>query len=278
MAEDTESAIDAETPRTSFTIPTSTSSFDRSYGHTSLPLGAGSPAFETPTSATVSLTDDIPIGETQTQYIQTSTSAYESPANIVDEQLRVGGTDADKSTTTTQSSLNNGEPLSSGISTRDAADLLSLRYMPQHRATPTSVPTDPSQIYASVPRDFDSKEPLFGHDFNAHDGIFLPGSVYREFHSALRDHLIYTAKSNAPTRHGSPDLPEFGVGIKLSSRLDELGRWDSESDSQLSKIAEITPQREYILWKSWIDELAPWVSGFSTYLFSSVVSANLHPA
>lgn len=98
------------------------------------------------------------------------------------------------------------------------------------------------------------------------DGIFWPGSAYQEFHSTLRDHLIYTARSNAPTRRGTPEPAQLELNFnerQARKHGADGNKTDSDPESDRpSKPPEITPQREYILWKAWIDEVAPWLDKF----------------
>jgi hypothetical protein len=224
-----------------------------------LQLNSESPIFETPSLTAVSYSDDICFVEDGDQYMH----AHTTP-NLPYHGETVGGRDSfgkDYTTLDTHEAfLNDRGPLRSRINTEDAADLLALRYMPSQRQTAIRPTGDsqiviPPQVNASIPGEIDNESALLGDEFKNRDGIFLPGSVYQEFHSTLRDHLIYTAKSNAPSRHETPELPD------LSSRSDELGN-GGESDPDFfapGKTAEITPQREFILWKAWIDEIAPWV-------------------
>lgn len=258
LAESTESTIEIDTPRTSNTLPVS--SLDE-YNH----LPSSSPIFETPTSATGSFQNHNSFGEEQGQCMETDTLSSESTRGGVNAQSDFGGRQGGRNAPIRQLLLDDGESSRSRINTEDAADLLALRYMEDRRRPVPSAHTEGQllmspQTRVAVPRELDKEPSQLEHDFNMDDGIFVPGSVYQEFHSALRDHLIYTARSNAPTRYGTPEVPELGLGIGSTSRLDDL---ESDSDiNQLSKIPEVTPQREYVLWKCWIDELAPWVCVF----------------
>lgn len=114
-------------------------------------------------------------------------------------------------------------------------------------------------------RNFTDGELLDEDMFIDQDGIFLPGSTYQELHSTLRDHLIYTARSNVQTRSGTPEEHLPGMSIFEKDNCNPNGGEDmtrsvAEPGSVRSiRTPEITPQREYILWKTWIDEVAPWV-------------------
>lgn len=159
----------------------------------------------------------------------------------------------------------------SPIHTEDAAaDLLALRYMPSQaqRTRIDSSAEMPPPLFphtlSTTPSNLDS------HLFDDGDGIFLPGSAYQELHSTLRDHLIYTARSNCPTRSGTPecqpDMSFFTKGLSNGEISEEIGQSNSVSNSS-SKPPEITVQREYILWKTWINEVAPWVGNASLVPF-----------
>lgn len=157
----------------------------------------------------------------------------------------------------------------SRVNTEDAAaDLLALRYRPsqQKMTHPSHIAQvlDLSPLNANIPQDTNElpflEQGIFDYQ---QDGIFWPGSAYQEFHSTLRDHLIYTARSNAPTRRGTPEAPQldlnFNEGHVLKRGVDG-NKTDSDPESDRpSRASEITPQREYVLWKTWIDEVAPWV-------------------
>jgi hypothetical protein len=129
----------------------------------------------------------------------------------------------------------------------------------------SDMPPPPSM---DVLANFQEQPVLDQHMFDDQDGIFLPGSAYQELHSTLRDHLIYTARSNAPTRQGTPEpqQPDMGFFDRGPAKVTTDGAIDrTESDpesSRSSKPPEITPHREYMLWKTWIDEVAPWLDKF----------------
>lgn len=119
--------------------------------------------------------------------------------------------------------------------------------------------------------------PIFDNQlFDSSQGIFLPGSTYRELHTTLRNHIIHTARSNAPTRSGTPESqPNLGLFSPETSRPqgDGLPSDNCFSFSETHKPPELTPRREYILWKNYIDELAPWVS----QLFVNLICFTPHP-
>lgn len=107
----------------------------------------------------------------------------------------------------------------------------------------------------------------------ASDGIFLPGSAYLEFHSALRHHTFNAARSAVPSRCATPESPPAADGHRREG-LQECGlapavpRPDGAprlEDATISAVPtptslELSQQQEYELWKNWVDEIAPWVS------------------
>ncbi|KAK4152584.1 Dak1 domain-containing protein, partial [Chaetomidium leptoderma] len=113
-----------------------------------------------------------------------------------------------------------------------------------------------------------SPEQLF-----ADDGIFLPGSAYLELHSALRNHIFDTARSTYSSRWPTPSLAEGGVDEVLEVRTQQTshiapdaGGGQTEQTAQSSdttpRLIELTNQEEYVLWKNWVDEIAPWLDKF----------------
>ncbi|KAK4033253.1 dihydroxyacetone kinase [Parachaetomium inaequale] len=117
-----------------------------------------------------------------------------------------------------------------------------------------------------------SPEQLF-----AGDGIFLPGSAYLELHSALRNHIFDTARSTYPSRWPTPSPAEARlgggdegtqVGAQQTSHTapDTTGGQGEETTELLSdttpRFIELTNQEEYVLWKNWVDEIAPWLDKF----------------
>jgi hypothetical protein len=84
-------------------------------------------------------------------------------------------------------------------------------------------------------------------DFHVQDGIFVPGSEYLELHSTLRNHLILEARSSVPTRHCTPEQLGEDLGVPV------------DNASVRIKIPE---EEEFVLWKNWLEELAPWLDKF----------------
>lgn len=109
----------------------------------------------------------------------------------------------------------------------------------------------------------------------ASDGIFIPGSAYLEFHSALRNHTLHVTRSTFPSRCGTPDRLAVDHDQQETSEqcpdlaLEREDVIDAASvepeDTALSAVptpsfVELSQQQEYELWKNWVDEIAPWVS------------------
>lgn len=230
-------------------------------------LHSESPSLNTPNSMTVSYPDDNSFREDNDQYMQvgasrrSETSVYHRQASsgqsYSDEDHCISNLEAEHMTSPNHDvSSDRTDPEGA------ASDLLALRYLQQSKpATAVSQVSRPPPDNRSNLTDISQAQMLEHGVFDNHqDGIFLPGSEFQEFHSTLRDHLIYTARSNCPTRVGTPDLqaPDFSFAERSFSG-NKGADLDSES-AGYSRPPEITPQREYILWKTWIDELAPWVS------------------
>ncbi|KAK6513519.1 hypothetical protein TWF281_005142 [Arthrobotrys megalospora] len=118
-----------------------------------------------------------------------------------------------------------------------AANLLSLRNAAHGEfpvlPTPGGLSISPSGIAQS--------------NFFGDEDLFFPGSAYLDLHNMLRDHIIYIANSNAPTRDGTPDIDELAC---------------KQTPSIRPSITELEPQREYILWRNYVDEVAPWLDKF----------------
>ncbi|KFZ01154.1 hypothetical protein V501_10181 [Pseudogymnoascus sp. VKM F-4519 (FW-2642)] len=153
-----------------------------------------------------------------------------------------------------------------------AAELLALRYT---RHPDSQQDQEPLPINIRQPENDNMhpparqrifNEPSFDNQlFDSSQGIFLPGSAYRELHTTLRNHIIHTARSNAPTRSGTPESqPNLGPFPQETVRPqgDSLPNDNCLSYSETHKPPELTPHREYILWKNYIDELAPWLDKF----------------
>ncbi|KAI1870413.1 uncharacterized protein JN550_005341 [Neoarthrinium moseri] len=103
------------------------------------------------------------------------------------------------------------------------------------------------------------------------DGVFVPGSAYFEFHSALRNHTFQAARSAFPTRPGSPEDP-FTPSSQIYA-VQHFHVHDTTSNATCSSEAarlsvptsqftDLTQQEEHLLWKNWVDEIAPWLDKF----------------
>jgi len=110
-----------------------------------------------------------------------------------------------------------------------------------------------------------SPEQLF-----ADDGIFLPGSTYLELHSALRNHIFDTARSTYTSRRSTPDNEACdAANVEVAELRPQLSTItapvtggpanSAESSSTTPTFIDLTKQEEYLLWKNWVDEIAPWV-------------------
>ena len=218
-----------------------------------------SPSFDTPDSMTVSFPDDNSFRAETDRYAHTSPR---SASHMYPHRSSQIYSETSQYHTSTDGLAANHASTNGRTRPEDAAaDLLALRYLQQSKS-PTTMP----QVLMAPPGDPTivtdiGQAGMVDHEIfeNQQDGIFLPGSVFQEFHSTLRDHLIYTAQSNCPTRAGTPEfqVPDQSFPKRLVSRGEGT---DLEPESNASsRPLEITPQREYVLWKAWINELAPWV-------------------
>ena len=161
---------------------------------------------------------------------------------------------------------------SSSVHIRDAAaDLLALRF--QAGDTHMNQSDTMSDVLEIPPgrrvsgEDISDLAVLHDPDFNAmnedifdlDDGLFIPGSAYEELHTTLRKHIIHTARSNVPSRIPSPSFPNHVEGLDTSPTT-AINQEPLESDLDSSNpVPNISSHQEYILWKNWVDEVAPWV-------------------
>ncbi|KAG9254501.1 C6 zinc finger domain-containing protein [Emericellopsis atlantica] len=111
---------------------------------------------------------------------------------------------------------------------------------------------------------------VFTPEGSLEDGVFMPGSAYAELHTTLRHHLIQEVRSNVPTRAATPEdqpLP------------------DSSEESARASLAPVdtpllTSEEEIVLWRNWIDEVAPWLDKFDNLRhFQNIIPcmASSHP-
>jgi hypothetical protein len=235
-----------------------------------------SPAFDTPNSMTISYSDSTSYrGDESSMQMDMSPVSHTSLSRP--DHSGYSERDANTPQSLTENNLLIGpSSMRSRTHTEDAAaELLALRYMPAQLSQRQPVP-DVHESHIEMPPppninllgDLNDQSLLDQHVFDDRDGIFLPGSAYQELHSTLRDHLIYTARSNAPTRYGTPELQQPDMGFfereppKVPSDSVVCGAVSDPESSRSSKPPEISPQREYVLWKTWIDEVAPWLDKF----------------
>lgn len=250
---------------------------EEGYGEIHSTWQSQSPSFNTPNSMTVPYSDSTSYRADDEPHMQMDMSPDSHTSFPHSSHSHHSGY-SERNAVATQSApqhnlVTNPPSVGSGTHTEDAAaELLALRYLPNQTSQCQSTPAMfGSNFEMRAPPNMDvlcdlREPPLRDQNiFNDQDGIFLPGSAYRELHSTLRDHLIYTARSNAPTRNGTPepqqpDMGFFERGPPKFSGGGVVDRTGSDPESvRSSKPPEITPQREYVLWKTWIDEIAPWV-------------------
>ncbi|KAF2774504.1 C6 transcription factor [Teratosphaeria nubilosa] len=123
-----------------------------------------------------------------------------------------------------------------------------------------AIPTPSTAGNSSIPprpstSNFAFLSPTNFSDSTFEDGIFLPGSEYQELHAQLRSRIIDTARSTAPSRPGTPDLEQVNG---LSGALDEA----SDDGEESRRLAQLTPEQEFVLWQNYIDEVAGWLDKF----------------
>ncbi|KAJ8114862.1 hypothetical protein OPT61_g3348 [Boeremia exigua] len=109
------------------------------------------------------------------------------------------------------------------------------------------------------------------------DSIFLPGSAYLNAHSTFRSHLIHEVRSTAPSRQATPEhYREEEAWSTSSSKLSDVVNEVMPSsvsldDPQLvgsnfvnSDAFSLLDEEESLLWKNWLDEIAPWLDKFDS--------------
>lgn len=143
-----------------------------------------------------------------------------------------------------------------------AAHLLSLRNPDQH--VPMEMTAHNNTSYPVV-----GTLPIYDSGMNDvvfDDGIFLPGSTYKELHTTLRNHIFNTARSGAPSRQSSPPYAAGHEGEQNLQQNFVVAATDllkgNGSCIRSSKAPDLTQQEEYELWKNFIDEVAPWLDKF----------------
>lgn len=148
-----------------------------------------------------------------------------------------------------------------------AAQLLGLGNEFAPAMTPTDAQPTQTHLRSQLPlSQIDSDIPISPELF-ADDGIFLPGSAYLELHSALRRNIFDTARSAYPSRCPTPD-PGDADEVPEDAATEPYAGQPEQASLELSdttpRSVELTKQEEYVLWKNWVDEIAPWVGDSST--------------
>ncbi|KAH7127566.1 fungal-specific transcription factor domain-containing protein [Dactylonectria macrodidyma] len=124
---------------------------------------------------------------------------------------------------------------------------------------------DPDSIVMDVITDYSYMEQMqaFTPEGASEDGIFLPGSVYHELHSTLRNRLIQETRSNAPTRSATPRFEAESLHDAAAAVHDDepipVPDYQTSTNSQLPLLSE---GEECALWKNYFDEIAPWLDKF----------------
>ena len=95
------------------------------------------------------------------------------------------------------------------------------------------------------------------------DGSIQLGSTYQILHTTLRKHALRAAHATAPSRQLS--LVHSAHGGTPTATSDKCSVLDvgTPADVQVlreSAAPELSEEQEYLLWKSWIVEIAGWVS------------------
>ena len=118
----------------------------------------------------------------------------------------------------------------------------------------------------SPPALADSIDFHYSPELMTDDGIFLPGSMYQEFHKALRNSMFHTARSVPATRHQSPERPLEGAPgswSNLPPQSPQIAPVSLLPDSDGPRTPpELTQEQEYVLWKNWIEEISAWLDKF----------------
>ncbi|GFF80806.1 C6 zinc finger domain protein [Aspergillus lentulus] len=110
----------------------------------------------------------------------------------------------------------------------------------------------------------------YSPDVSLEDGVFLPGSDYLELHSTLRSHLMQEARSRYPSRRNSTDSAgparsSLGREGFTTVPIVQLGDYEDYSLMSNNQIPVDLPKDvEYVLWKNWLEEIAPWLDKFDS--------------
>lgn len=114
--------------------------------------------------------------------------------------------------------------------------------------------------------------PLFAPgvlDSLSDDGIFHPGSTFQELHTTFRNEMMTTARSAAPSRAGSPMRDVMSLqSVVDREQVPSLPTEDSTATVHAStspKHFDLSPQEEFVLWKNYVEEVAPWLDKFDCH-------------
>lgn len=153
-----------------------------------------------------------------------------------------------------------------------AAHLLSLRNTAPQQPQPPMIDTvdrgpESTNVEPYVLDPIAAAPSPFNEDF-IDDGIFIPGSTYQQLHSTLRDHIFSTARSGFESSQRLPDERSEPItpGQRLSTNEGAVNRAahieaSSSHDPAFSFLPFELPQHEeHELLKTYIEEVAPWVS------------------
>jgi hypothetical protein len=141
------------------------------------------------------------------------------------------------------------------------------------RPIPASELTGASQPYSPLDNSLLPLEPQSNpstanqsYEDDPEDGLFVPGSAYFEFHSALRNHTFQAARTTVPPRHGAQlSAPTtHSVNNRATSFIPTTATSTNPGDTRGTDLPaqfhNLTPHEEYELWRNWIEEIAPWVT------------------
>ncbi|KAF4220912.1 hypothetical protein CNMCM8980_005337 [Aspergillus fumigatiaffinis] len=141
-----------------------------------------------------------------------------------------------------------------------------------------------SPLLQRFPECWDSTH--YSPDVSPEDGVFLPGSDYLELHSTLRNHLMQEARSRYPSRRNSTDsagparssLGREGFTTVPVQQLRDYEDYSLMSNDQIP--VDLPKDVECVLWKNWLEEIAPWLDKFDSqrhFQYTLPVMAQTHP-
>ncbi|PSN62399.1 C6 transcription factor [Corynespora cassiicola Philippines] len=160
----------------------------------------------------------------------------------------------------------------------DGSNANGLSHLQQNEIEPPPSDTEATHIQISLPTPEDLSYIWPSPNANGliDDSIFLPGSAYLDAHSTLRSHLYHEVRSNAPTRHGTPEPPRVAENWPSDTNSGEERRSNTNesditedslsADAQLVQAGsvQLSEEEEFTLWKNWLDEVAPWLDKFDS--------------